>query len=68
MVSRYPQVKASIYKWRENNQEVYKAYVKSYASEYNRIHREEINRKTKLNNQYKRACAIFRNILIDEIL
>jgi hypothetical protein len=62
--SRYPKVKASIYKWRENNRE---AFFK-YTSEYNSKHREEINRKTKLNYHYKKQCAIFRNILIDEIV
>lgn len=69
MAGRYPKVKTSIYKWRENNKEAYQAYARNYSTEYNSKHREEINRKTLLNYHYKAQCKIFRNILLpDEIL
>lgn len=63
----YEHYKTSIYKWRENNQDVYRAYVKTHNDKYNKKNREYINRKTLGNYHYKKQCAIFRNILNEDL-
>lgn len=63
----YERNKQSIYKWRENNQDVYRAYVKVYSDKYNKENREYINRKTLGNYYYKKEASIFRNILLADL-
>jgi hypothetical protein len=63
----YQHNKQSIYKWRENNQDVYRAYVKTYSEKYNKENRNYINRKTLGNYYYKKEASIFRNILLDNL-
>jgi type III secretory pathway component EscR len=61
----YQQNKKSIYKWRDNNQESYRAYVKAYSEKYNNENRENINKKVLGKYHFKKEAERFRNILIE---
>jgi hypothetical protein len=65
--ANYQKYKKTIYEWRDNNQDAYRAYVKVYNDQYNKEHREAINRKTLGNYYYKKQCQIFRNILLADL-
>ena len=65
MSPTYQQNKKSMYKWRENNSEAFRAYNKEYCKRYNAAHRDRLNLINKANYRYKKECVIFRNILFD---
>jgi hypothetical protein len=61
----YQQNKKSIYKWRENNLDSFRAYNNEYCRKYNAANREKLNKMNKGTYHYKKECKIFRNILLE---
>ena len=67
MSPTYQQNKKSIYKWRENNAEAFRAYNTDYCRKYNAANREKLNSINKANYRYKKECTIFSQKYFNEL-
>ena len=67
MSPTYEQNKKHIYKYRETHAEAFQKYNNAYCKKYNEENRERLNKQRLGMYYYKKQCAIFRNILIDNI-
>ena len=67
MSPTYEQNKKHIYKYRETHAEAFKKYNNEYCKKYDEKHREQLNKVRLGMYYYKKQCAIFRNMLLDDI-